>query len=260
MLNTFLLSLQLASVSLKEKESGKALLQKKRNQSQPPTAFWKISVLVVIKHVHSRQLILSTGEVLFIHLQHKITRKIMLVINPHGLNAIWAFWECCGYLLSYHCNPSPPTSSPDTLPTMLLWCTYQHISPLIFFIWMWTVPWCLTESAWARSPVFREGAIFLLLIAYQWVSVLPWKEVFQHWGCQLCVYGKCLCEPILLTCGADQVLCVAIFIWLGAQKKYILPLHRVYLLRHDAMLHRHVAFGLLWVLSEQVGVCLQYAV
>lgn len=188
-MNTFLLSLQLASMSLKEKESGKASFAAEKKKSKPTTnGFLKKSVLVVIKHVYNWQLILSTGEILFISLQHKITRKIMLVINPHVLNAVWGFWECHVYLLSYHCNPSPPTSSPDTIPTMLcpLWCTYQHISPLIFFTWMWTMLWGLTDSVWARSPVFREGTIFLLPIAYPWASVLPWKEVFQHWGDQLC--------------------------------------------------------------------------
>jgi len=90
-LNTFLLSLQLASMSLKEKEkeSGKASFAAEKKKSKPTTnSFLKKSVLVVIKHVYNRQLILSTGEILFIHLQHKITRKIMLVINPHVLNAV----------------------------------------------------------------------------------------------------------------------------------------------------------------------------
>lgn len=259
-MNTFLLSLQLASMSLKEKESGKASFAAEKKKSKPTTnSFLKKSVLVVIKHVYNQQLILSTGEILFIRLQHKITRKIMLVIYPHVLNAVWGFWECHVCLLSYHCNPSPPTSSPDTLPTMLcpLWCTYQHISPLIFFTWMWTVLWCLTDSAWAWSPVFREGTVFLLHVAYLWASVLPWKEVFQPRRGQLCLYGKCLYEPILPTCWADQMLC-GHFHLAQSPNKYILPLHRVYLLRRDATLCKHVAFGLLEVLAEQVGVCLQY--
>lgn len=70
-----------------------ALLQKKKKKKSKPTTngFLKKSVLVVIKHVYNRQLILSTGEILFIHLQHKITRKIMLVINPHVLNGAGGF-------------------------------------------------------------------------------------------------------------------------------------------------------------------------
>lgn len=175
----FLLSLQLASMSLKEKESGKASFAAEKKKSKPTTnSFLKKSVLVVIKHVYNWQLILSTGEILFIHLRHKITRKIMLVINPHVLNAVWGFWECHVYLLWCHRNPSPPTNSPDTLPTMLspLWCTYQPISPLILFTWMWTMLWCLTDSGWARSPVFRERTIFLFHMASLWVSVLPGKE------------------------------------------------------------------------------------
>lgn len=89
MLNTFLLSLQLASMSLKEKESGKASFAAEKKKSKLTTnSFLKKSVLVVIKHVYNQQLILSTGEILFICLQHKITRKIMLVIYPHVLNAV----------------------------------------------------------------------------------------------------------------------------------------------------------------------------
>lgn len=89
MLNTFLLSLQLASMSLKEKESGKASFAAEKKKSKLTTnSFLKKSVLVVIKHVYNQQLILSTGEILFIRLQHKITRKIMLVIYPHVLNAV----------------------------------------------------------------------------------------------------------------------------------------------------------------------------
>lgn len=150
-------------MSLKEKESGKASFAAEKKKSKPTSnSFLKKSVLVVIKHVYNRQLILSTGEILFIHLQHNITRKIMLVINPHVLSAVWGFWECHVYLLSCYCNPSPPTSSPDTLPTMLspLWCTYQPISPLIFFTWMWTMLWCLTDSGWALSPVLGERMSF----------------------------------------------------------------------------------------------------
>lgn len=89
MLNTFLLSLQLASMSLKEKESGKASFAAEKKKSKLTTnSFLKKSVLVVIKHVYNQQLILSTGEILFIRLQHKITRKIVLVIYPHVLNAV----------------------------------------------------------------------------------------------------------------------------------------------------------------------------
>lgn len=148
----FLLSLQLASISLKEKEkeSGKASFAVEKKKSKLTTnSFLRKSVLVVIKHVYNRQLILSTGEILFIRLQHKITQKIMLVINPHVLNALSGFWECLVYLLSYHRNPSPPTSSPDTLPTMLrpLWCPYKHISPPVFLTWMQAVLWCLTDCA-----------------------------------------------------------------------------------------------------------------
>lgn len=94
MLNTFLLSLQLASISLKEKEkeSGKASFAVEKKKSKLTTnSFLRKSVLVVIKHVYNRQLILSTGEILFIRLQHKITQKIMLVINPHVLNALSGF-------------------------------------------------------------------------------------------------------------------------------------------------------------------------
>lgn len=93
MLNTFLLSLQLASMSLKhkEKESGKASFAAEKKSKPTTNGFLKKSVLVVIKHVYNRQLILSTGEILFIRLQHKITRKIMLVINPHVLNGAGGF-------------------------------------------------------------------------------------------------------------------------------------------------------------------------
>ena len=163
------------------------------------------------------------------------------------------------YLLSYRTNPSPPTSSPDTLPTTLcpLWCTYQHISPLIFFTWTWTVLWCLTDNAWARSPVFGEGTVFLLHVTYLWASDLPWKEVFQRWGGQLCLYGKCLCEPVLPTHQADQMRC-GHFHPAQSPNKCILPPHRVYLCRGEATLCNLVAFGLLGVLAEQVIVGLQY--
>lgn len=68
-----------------------ALLQKKKKSKLTTDGFLRKSVLVVIKHVYNRQLILSTGEILFIRLQHKITQKIMLVINPHVLNAVSGF-------------------------------------------------------------------------------------------------------------------------------------------------------------------------
>lgn len=252
-MNTFLLSLQLASMSLKhkEKESGKASFAAEKKSKPTTNGFLKKSVLVVIKHVYNRQLILSTGEILFIRLQHKITRKIMLVINPHVLNGAGGFWVCHVYLLSYHCNPSPPTSSPDTLPATLcpVWCTYQHISPLIFFTWMQTMLWCLTDSAWALSPVFWEGIIFLFRITYPWASVLPWKEVFQCWEDQLCLYGICLYKRVVPTCRDDQMLC-GHFHLAQSPNKYIVPLLRVYLLRHDAMLYKHIVVGLFGVLAE----------
>lgn len=248
-------------MSLKEKESGKASFAAEKKKSKPTTnSFSKKSVLVVIKHVYNRQLILSTGEILFIHLQHNITRKIMLVINPHVLNAVWGFWECHVYLLSCHCNPSPPTSSPDTLPTMLspLWCTYQPISPPVFFTLIWTMLRCLTDSGWAQSPVLGERTVFLLHMPSLWVLVVPGKEFLQCWGDQLHLWGKCLYEPIFPTHTKLTRCCLAIFMS-QSPNQYMLLLHRNCFLRHDAKLCKCVALGLLRVLAEQVGVCLPYA-
>lgn len=240
----------------REREWESKLCCWKKKKSKPTTnSFLKKSVLVVIKHVYNWQVILSTGEILFIHLQHNITRKIMLVINPHVLNAVWGFWECHVYLLSCHCNPSPPTSSPDTLPTTLspLWCTYQPISPLIFFTWMWTMLWCLTDSGWAQTPILGERTVFPLHMASLWVSVLPGKEFLQCWGGQL----QCLYEPTFPTHSKLTRCCVAIFMS-QSPKQYMLLLHRNCFLRHDAKLCKHVALELLRVLAEQVDVCLQH--
>lgn len=179
----------------------------------------------------------------------------MLVINPHVLNAAWRFWECHVYLLSCYCNPSPPTSSPDTLPTMLspLWCTYQPISPLIFF---------------------HLNVDHAVILDWQWLSTkscVGGKDCLFSFSWPACGFQSCQeknpysVEEVSCTCGANACIslfpahtkqarsCVDIFLS-QSPNQYMLLLHRNGFLRHDAKLCKHVALGFL-----NIGFCLQYA-
>lgn len=257
MLNTFLLSLQLASISFKVKESGKASFaaEKKRKSKLTTDGSLRKSVLVVIKHVYNRQLILSTGEILFIRLQHKITRKIMLAINPHVISAVSGFRECLVYLLSYPCNPSPPTSCPDTLPTMLcpLWCMGKHFSPLVFLTWMQAMLWCLTDCDKHEVLHAGEGQLFFISPACGLASC---HEVFQCWGAQLCLYAKAYMS--LSTSHTELTRShVTIDTWLRVQNNmscFFTGFACVTVVAH----YKACRFGLPVALAAQVGICLQH--
>lgn len=116
----------------REREWKSKLCCWKKKSKPTSNSFLKKSVLVVIKHVYNRQLILSTGEILFIHLQHNITRKIMLVINPHVLNAVEDFKNAM--YIFYHVTVTPHLPPVLQTHSPLRYLPFDaHIKP--FHLW-----------------------------------------------------------------------------------------------------------------------------